>query len=395
MNITYNTRLKLHPIEVRKDQSNYIVEDKVTGEFYEMPRICIEAIMQINVGKHLDEIEKELKTQFPKEDVNLIEFTKHLLELDLIHEVDGTVIVMNQQKQNKLGFTAISPKVGRFFFNDMAKKGYATLFLLNLFIFILNPHLFPNFKDIFIYDAIFQNIIAWIIIGGILVLAHELGHVLAIRAHHLPTKLEVGHRLFFIVLETDLSLAWKLSPRKRTFLYLSGMCFDNVILFFALILQLIFPKGPEIILSIMGFIVIDIVMRLIYQCCVYMKTDLYYVLENITGCYNLMENAKSLLKKKNGEFTIYNGEKSIIYSFSLFYLLGIIISLSLVVFYLIPQFFYTLDKIIPGFKAPIGSSSFWDSIIVLVQIILFLSLLSFSFYKSYKNGYDKRLKRLE
>ncbi|MGF9966376.1 hypothetical protein [Bacillus rhizoplanae] len=57
MELTYDSTLILHNIEIRQDQKNYIVEDATTGEFYEMPPICIDAITIIQKGFNLIKME--------------------------------------------------------------------------------------------------------------------------------------------------------------------------------------------------------------------------------------------------------------------------------------------------------------------------------------------------
>ncbi|KGM44617.1 hypothetical protein NP83_10255, partial [Neobacillus niacini] len=89
MNITLHSRISIVPIDIHKDKKHYIVEDKLTGEFYEMPEICIEAINRINQGFPLGEIESTLMEKFPKGEVNLVDFANQLLELELIDQIDG------------------------------------------------------------------------------------------------------------------------------------------------------------------------------------------------------------------------------------------------------------------------------------------------------------------
>jgi putative peptide zinc metalloprotease protein len=384
MNLSYGSAIKLHPLEIREEKKSYIVEDGVTGDFFEMPMICVAAINKISEGLPLEEIEKELIVAFPDEEVNIIEFVNQLIELEMVESIDGVTIEVKNHERAKLSFTRIHPAFGKFFFNKVTKGLYILLFLLNLFIFIMNPHLFPHYKDIFIFDVMFQNILCWVLIGGVLALIHEMGHILSIRSYNLPTKLTVGHRLFLVVLETDLSLGWKLSSRQRITLYLSGICFDNVLLFLALLIQLLIPNTTEVYQSLLAFIVLDIVIRFIYQCCVYMKTDFYYVLENLTGSHNLMENAKALLLKRREAITIFKGEKRIIYTYSVFYLLGIILSIALLIFYYLPQVIYALLKIVPGFQEPVGSIPFLDSVFVVLQIALVFVLLLRSWGKAYR-----------
>lgn len=89
------------------------------------------------------------------------------------------------------------------------------------------------------------NIIAILVLTFCSVLIHEFGHILAMRAQNLSTKLNVGHRLFLLVLESDISTVWKLPSKERNVIYIAGLCFDMVILFLTLIVQLIFVSGSE------------------------------------------------------------------------------------------------------------------------------------------------------
>jgi putative peptide zinc metalloprotease protein len=383
MNITSESTMTLHPLNIRKEKKYYIVEDLETSEFYEMPEVCVVAIRSIMEGGPLGKIEEELSSKFPTETVNLVEFARQLVELEMVKEIDGIALEERKGLAKKQGFVKVTPAMGKFFFNKYSKIIYFVLFILNISILTIHPNLFPHYKDVFVYDVIFQNIFVWFVIGGILVFIHELGHIISIRAHDLSTNLTVGHRLFLLVLETDLSLGWKLSPKERITLYLAGVCFDNVILFLALLIQLLFPNSSDVFLGVMAFIVLDILIRFIYQCCVYMKTDFYYVLENLTECNNLMENAKALIFKRKSEITIFEGERRAIYIYTAFYLVGLIVSFSLLIFYFIPQFIYTLQKIAPGFREPVVSVPFLDAVFIILQAIIVIGLLVRSWWKTY------------
>lgn len=393
MNLTYQTCLKLHSIHIREDRKNYIVEDKVTGEFFEMPAICIHAIEMIENGTGLLDIEKELKTVYPQEKIDLLEFIQQLIEMELIHEIDGQIIEYNKKNLEKSGFLWISERFGKFFFNRFSVFGYIILFFINAGILISNPQLFPQYKDLFVYDVMVLNILLYMSTSIILVLIHEFGHVLAMRAVGLPTKIEIGHRLFLVVLETDMSPVWGLPAPKRNLLYLAGIAFDAVILFLALITSLFFSNLSGIVLGITGIIVYDVMIRLIYQCCIYMKTDLYFVFENLSGCYNLIENAQNYFKgmftlnKQDNNKEVFEGEKPVVISYGLFYLLGMTITLSLLIVYYIPQIIYVIKQAIPGLGMPFTTIQFWDAVIIMIQLLLVIGLLFYSWRKSYKLRY--------
>jgi len=390
MDVTLSSILTLVPIEIREEKKHYIVEDINSGEYYEMPKICIDAITLINNHESLGSIEHRLKEKYPKEEVDLIDFAEQLLQLQLIAEIDGVKVTLPEKKKEHRGFQWISPKLGGFFFNKLTLGFYVGLFIINIVLLVFHPSLFPHYKDIFIFNYMVLNILTWLVVTFCTVLIHEFGHILAMRANNLPTRLELGHRLILVVLETDMSSVWKLPSKNRNVLYLAGLCFDMVILFFALVSQVIFTNGSGIFLSIMSLVVLDTFIRLVYQCCIYMKTDLYYVFENVTGCYNLMENAQQMIKRwfpflksQKTEEVVFEGERRMIFTYSIFYFIGVVLTLSLYVVFYVPQLLFAVKRVMPGYLEGPTSLPFWDATLFTVQMLIGFLLLFYSWKKKY------------
>jgi putative peptide zinc metalloprotease protein len=389
MDLFYDTKVSLRPLTIRKDKKNYIIEDESTGEFFEMPKVCIDAIDMINQGKALDQVENALKTQYPHEDVDVLDFVSQLLELELVSELNGKEITRIVEAENNTGFTWIPSSIGRFFFHSISVKLYIGLLAASIGMLLINPGLFPRYTDLFVFDLMLKNVAAWLLITFLLVLLHEFGHVLAVRSEGLPAKIELGHRLFFIVLETDMSQVWKLPAEKRTKLYLAGMYFDMTVLFLAITAQFFLMEGT-IFNGLLKLVVLDTFIRLTYQAAVFMKTDLYYVIENKTGCYNLMENGRGFLAKwlpflKVSQTETFAGEEKIVRRYAGFYLTGVAITIAITAYYYIPQLIFAVNQImLPGFSEPISSMRFWDSVVFLLQIVLVLGLLFYSWTKKYR-----------
>ncbi|RLL43688.1 peptidase [Oceanobacillus piezotolerans] len=381
MNLSIKSQLTLYPLTIRKDKKHYIVEEPLSGEYFEMPEICIDAIHLINNGESLEKIEKDLKQKYPAEEVDIIDFAGQLLELGLVKEVDGEEVSLTKKNQSPSGFTWIPSWMGRFFFNRITTKLYFAILCINILYFLSNPGLLPNYQDLFIFDSITLSLITYMAITLILIMIHEFGHAFAIRSYDLPANMNIGHRLLFVVFETDLSPAWKLSPKKRNMLYLGGMSFDQVMLFAALSIQLLFPESAPIVNSIAALVVLDIVIKTMYQCCFFMKTDLYYVFENVTSCYNLMESGKQYLSKwlpfiKTENTTeAFEGEAKVIRLYSIFYLFGLVLTFTIFIGYFLPQAIYAFSISIPNLLAPINSAAFWDAIVFLGQSLLMIGLL--------------------
>ncbi|MCR1834783.1 hypothetical protein NSA56_10270 [Oceanobacillus caeni] len=96
MKLSLESQITLYPLSIQKDRKNYIVEEPVSGDFFEMPEICIDAMERINDGQLLGEIESELQKKYPKEKVDIIEFGGQLMELGLIQEVNGEKVKLKK-----------------------------------------------------------------------------------------------------------------------------------------------------------------------------------------------------------------------------------------------------------------------------------------------------------
>ncbi|WP_456271975.1 hypothetical protein [Bacillus sp. AK031] len=394
--LTRESKVFLQPFVIRKDKSSYILENKQTNEFFEMPVVCIDAIELLERGQSLDETEKILKQKYPDESIDVIQFIIDLKELNLLRRIDEEEITVKSEASKPFMFFWVSPYLGKFFFNKFSMRFYIFIFLVSMIFVAFKPSLFPSYEDIFIFETMLYNIFVFMVISLLLILVHETGHVLAIRSFDLPTRIEVGHRLFFIVLETDMSAGWKLNSSERNTLFLAGVCFDITVLFFSFTVTLLIqPLNNSLLLDILALINLNIFLRLLFQCGLYMKTDFYYLLQNMTGCYNLMEDSITYLSRK---FALVNKEKAgqldeekkIIKWYSLLFISGTIISLIIFAGYLIPQLIYTVNRAYHSLQYPFGTLKFWDGLAVILQIIFIAIVLVYSWMKSIKSNFQQK-----
>jgi putative peptide zinc metalloprotease protein len=386
-----HSKITLSPLNIRKDKKHYIVEDVATGEFYEMPLVCIDAISMMNEGKELSDIDRALKRDFPNEEVNVLEFVEDLMNLGIVSTVDGERVSRQEQtSKQSSGLDWISPKFAHIIMNPYSSVFYISTLIVSILLILWKPGLFPSYRDVFLFDLMMYNIFVFLSISFVSVVIHEIGHVLAVRAEGLPTRIEVGHRLFFVVLETDMSRVWSLPSDKRNRLYLAGMYFDSFILLLALLAQIVYPD-QWLIVGIAKMIVFSTFIRILFQCCVYMKTDFYYVLENNSGCYNLMENGQNYLKRwlpfiptvKTSQ--TFDDEEKLVRPYAVFYLIGVVLTILILVFYNIPLIIHAGVLVLPGFLEPINSVLFWDATVFFLQFVIILGLLSYSWTKKYRS----------
>ena len=391
MKLTLQSKLSLIDLEIHKDKKHYIVEDKENGEFYEMPKVCIDAIEQINKGRDLTDIENTLKEHYPEEDIDIIPFVQQLTDFGLVKEINGESVTVQKNSTSVKGFEWISSNFSGIFFNKVSNKIYTLLFLTNFGIILFNPALLPNYHDIFLFNSMVANILTYMAVSLVLIIIHEVGHIIAIRSYNLPTKLDIGNRLFLIVFETDLTPAWKLPSRERNTLYLAGMSFEQAVLFVAFILTIVIGDTHPVLIGLLGIVILDVFVKTIYQFSFFMKTDIYFVMENLTGCYNLMESGKAYLRKwipfikKASTEKIFDNDIPAVRLYSVFYCLGTLLTICIFVFYFVPQVVEVYFHIIKYVIKP-SSPYFWDSIMLLGIFMLMFGLLLYAKTKSKRDS---------
>jgi hypothetical protein len=386
------------------------VETADTGDFYELPLAGAEAMSRLLLGQPLHKIQQDLEQDFPEEEIDLTDFIGQLVELELVREIDGNILIPDSAavgtpsaafahskpavpsaKRGKGDW--VSPRIARILFNRWTFVLFACFFAVNMVLFVLRPELIPRPSEIFIFRSMALNSLVWMGLSMTMGICHELGHYLAARAEGLPAKIGYGNRMFFLVLETDLTAAWALPSRKRNRLFLAGLCVDHTILL-GLLVARFWGEWSPVAGSVLAYMTYSIILGTIFQCLFYMKTDVYYLLENITGTHNLMENAKARLRinlpwqrqQKNAEAVVFPGEEKTIEIYKFMLVSGIMITGLAFIFYMLPQTFIAFRQACRNLRQPLSSLYFWDGVVFMVQAVGFTAMLLYSRVRNAAGG---------
>jgi hypothetical protein len=132
-------------------------------------------------------------------------------------------------------------------------------------------------------------------IGWLLVGLHELGHLATARAAGAPARITLATRLQFLVAQTDVSGVWAAPHRTRMHVYLSGMTVDvGNALAFLVIVAFAHPQG--IAGRLLAVASAEALLMIPTQLLVFMRTDLYFLLQDFSHCANLYADAISYLR---------------------------------------------------------------------------------------------------
>lgn len=387
MNVSPQSRLTPVRLVFRPDREGYIVEDVGTGEFYEMPRLCVLALEQLAAGKTIGAVEAELAARFPEEDVDMIGFAGQLLELGLVADLDGIAVKgandgRIREAKPESGERHGRERIAKYALSPPMLAFYAAVVVANASLLVARPELLPRLSDAFPFASVALSSLTWLALSLVLIFLHELGHMTALRVHGLPARLGIGHRFVLVVVETEMSGVWRLDRKRRYAAFLAGIGVDQLVLLLALSVQAALP--PETVGGVAGKLaalaVLDLTVKLAYQMCFFMKTDLYYVVEQATGCYNLMERSRDWLAGKlrgrDGEGSGKEREEPrAVRLYAAFYVFGYALQIGLIVFVFGPQLIAALSTAWRRLGESPAGAPFWDGVVFLAEFALFAGLL--------------------
>ena len=118
----------------------------------------------------------------------------------------------------------------------------------------------------------------------------------------------IDRRLWLLVFETDLSQLWTIPRRQRYGPQLAGLAIDAVVLALLLAVELLAVASrispPPLLARLLAALAFLKVAGMLWQCLVFMRTDLYDgVLVTATGCRNLWQVKSLLLRQAFGRLS--------------------------------------------------------------------------------------------
>jgi hypothetical protein len=151
-----------------------------------------------------------------------------------------------------------------------------------------------------LHDLVWANSAALVllvdyVVAAVVIFLHEFGHLAAARAYGVPGTMTLSTRFTVLVAQTDVTGAWALPRRRRVVVYLAGTAVD---LFLAALCTLAtVPLPPSGTLAkALHATVISLTIAVLLQCALFLRTDAYFLIQDLAGCRNLHGDAKRLLR---------------------------------------------------------------------------------------------------
>ncbi|EIT86179.1 hypothetical protein A374_06256 [Fictibacillus macauensis ZFHKF-1] len=389
--------LTMHNLQRRKENSEeYLIGRTDESNFVILPNIAIEIIDLYDQQLTTSDISKIMQERGIEVDV--LDFAENLVnDLQFVYKVDGVII--NDVVEDKSHFKNLSPTVSRLLFSNFAYFIYILFLLVGMCICISNTTFIPTYQDIFVFDSISSSIIFATLLGWILIFKHEFAHLMAAKSLGINSRIGLGHRLVFPVVETDMSNIVLLPHNKRYRALLAGMAWDGALFGIGVVFLLLNTIGIEmniVLLNIIKLINLHCVLAIAFQFMFYLETDMYYVFTTYFKCNNLLHNTRlyirKLTKRISKEQTIElqnidQYEKKIMQKYVWFYLLGVIWAIGIFIIVSIPALLKFLSiAIMKALHSNILSIAFWDALIFIAISSIPTGILIYSWIKTWKSN---------
>lgn len=230
-------------------------------------------------------------------DFDVLSFVRDLVELGFVAEIDCRPV--QSEPPSPPSFPRLRPEHLRFVLSPVLPALFGCLMLAAGTTLVIRPELLPGYQDL-LWSSHGSLVLALSAIGGwSLLFTHEMAHLVTARATGVQARIRLGTRLQFLVAETDIS-GIELAPRRhRLTAYLAGMAVNLSTAALAILLLAVTEENA-VAHRILSAVVVLAVVPLSFQLLVFMRTDAYFVMQDLLGCRDLFGDGKAYAKYIRG-----------------------------------------------------------------------------------------------
>lgn len=287
-------RVTLRPLTVVPDGDDVLIGDPERATFVAVPPVGGVVVRALLAGRTLAET-AELAEREAGQPVDVDAFVQTLTALGFVAGDEEVAPERTATVQHRGWLTGPPTRVVRPLFGRVAWTVYGLAAAFCVTVFALRPDLFPGPADAMVLPDAGLSLVVLVPLAFLLVGVHELWHWFAARALGLRSRFGVDRRLYFLVFETDLSQLWSVPRRARYGPQLAGLAIDLVLLAVFLSVELVWPG-----VWLVPGLVFAVVSTTLWQCMIFLRTDLYGVFVTATGCRDLWRVKTLLLRQAFG-----------------------------------------------------------------------------------------------
>jgi putative peptide zinc metalloprotease protein len=303
-----DTLVSVRPFTRQPEGEDVVIGRPETGVFIAIPSEAVEVLDHLAQGRTVGEAADLHRSKYG-EAPDMEDFLCFLEAKGIIQpasvagsEPSERPATGRQPVPVKYHFSSFPRTLAKRIFGRSALLGGLFMVAMAVAATIRYPSLMTGPHDLYFPD---HRTLCWVLLilasyGSLFV--HEFGHLVAARALGINSRLGVSHRLWYLVAETDLTALWSVPKEKRYLPLVAGTLVD-IVSGAALVLLLFAQQQHWAQLSIpatrlVRAMVFTYLARAVWQCCLFIRTDFYYVIANFFNCKNLLKDTETYLRNR-------------------------------------------------------------------------------------------------
>jgi putative peptide zinc metalloprotease protein len=368
--------VRLHELTLRDEGEEWIVGRVATGKFVALPPIGARVIRLLQADPDVAAASVVINAE-ADEPVDIPAFLQALTRLGFVDEVDG-VPVGAAKAVPKSSFPGVRPEQVRWLLHPLLGLAVLAILLSGLVLIALRPGVVPAPSDVVWSEHGSLVILAQLVMAWSVIFLHELAHLFTARAAGVPGRISLGTRLQFLVAQTDVSGVWSAPRNVRLVVYLSGMALNAVLAVAGLFLNLL-ATTPGLH-NLAAVLFTTQVVFLAGQFAFFMRTDVYFVAQDLARCRNLFGDATALVRytlrrltgRRRGETdpsaALPKRERTAVRAYAVFFVPATVICVGVFLGVTLPVTFHLAAQATGNLRDATGPRMVIDAVVVLAVI---------------------------
>lgn len=289
--LTDASRVSLHPLAARRDGEGWIVGRSDTGDFIALPDLAVTLLDALRGGGTIGEAKLAADSAHGG-DVDALDFCASLIALGYVASVDG--VDLDGEKPRPPSLRRLRPGHVAWLFSTPAWLS-GLIATVAGFCIAAPLHALPTTSAFFIVRDQGVNLLLVTAIAMAMIALHEFCHLAAARAAGVDAWFGWGTRLAFLVAQTAVPGLWMARRRDRIKVYAAGARCD-------LLLAACAAAGAGLLgTDTLGGRVLEAaslngIVAVLLQFEFYMRTDVYFIIQDAVGCKRLFDDATAYLR---------------------------------------------------------------------------------------------------
>ncbi|MCG5215303.1 M50 family metallopeptidase [Streptosporangium sp. KLBMP 9127] len=369
--------VRLHALSMREEGAEWIVGRVDTGVFVALPEVGARVVRLLMDGMAPDAVKRTMEAELA-DDLDVEAFVRQLVRLGFVAELDDAPIAGAPIPRSSLA--RVRAHHVRWMLNPLLGIAAVLIVLAGLCLAVLNPGIVPGPADALWTSSGSLVMLSMLVTTWSVIFLHELGHLFTARAAGVPGRITLGTRLQFLCAQTDVSGIWASPRRTRMAVYLAGMAINAVLAAVALFLVYFSPSGGWHTVGSLLYVVQ--IPMLANQFLFFMRTDVYFVVQDVARCKNLYGDAsvyfryltRKIMGKPVGDNPIIDfpaRERLIIRLYAAFFVPSTIVCVAIFLALSLPILLGLLTGAVAGLVAMETPAAVLDGIVVISVLVTF------------------------